>query len=254
LAILAEYSIQQLSEILPAKDTLVALDTETTDRDLAVEGFRVVGIGLAWDKECLYLDVNNIADDTKNYLISRLQTYKLIAHNVVFDAAAMLRFARGEPLPWTYCTYGLFKQVATEGYPGQRWGLKSAMTSILGWPEQNDIGLEQWLIDNGYMKRNKTADKSQMYNAPCSILGRYCALDADACWQLYTSIHDQVLIDPRFQDLDIYHTDLFIPNALRIAEQQLRGILVDRSQLSQYRAELCDKLGINRSVWYMSKS
>jgi hypothetical protein len=51
-----------------------------------------------------------------------------------------------------------------------------------------------------------------------------------------------VLIDPRFQDLDIYHTDLFIPNALLIAEQQLRGILVDRSQLSQYRAELCDKL------------
>jgi len=242
LAILEDYSIQQLSEILPDSGSLVALDTETNAKDPGCKDFKLIGIGLSTDQGPIYLDVQNINTETKAYLVTKLQSYKLIAHNVVFDAAVMLQWTDGEPMTWTYCTYGLYKQIATEGYPGQRWGLKHAMTDVLGWESTNEEKLDSWLIDNGYAKRNGRADKSMMYLAPASILGYYCALDADACLQLYEILYDQVLIKPKFRDLDIYHTDIFIPNAILIAQQWLYGISIDQEQLISHKESLEDSL------------
>ena len=237
---LDKYSTQLLSQILPEPGSLLAIDTETRGLNAAAADFDVVGIGLAAKGWSVYIDVTGMDRDSdeRDQLARLLSSYKLIAHNVLFDAAAMMRFAPVE-LDWTYCTYGLWRQIASEGYTGQRWGLKLAETLLLGWPERNDIRLNEWLVAQGYTSgAKKQADKNQLWRAPADILAEYCAADADACWQLYHLFDEQVLSVPEFRQLRPYHTKIFIPNVLLAAEQQLRGLRVDVEQLTTHKVGL----------------
>lgn len=242
LAIYNRATIHQLYEILPEPGSLLALDTETIGLDPTAPEFDVVGIGLAWRDGCVYIDTKEMQFYDRLLLTEQLSKYKLIAHNVAYDAAAMEVSCKADAvdLQWTYCTYGLWRQIASEGYPGQRWGLKDAMTQLLGWPEQNDVKLNDWLVANGWTtKTNKhKANKADLWRAPAEILAEYCSLDADACWQLYHLFDRQVLSLPEFSGLRTYHTDIFMPNVQLVVEQQLRGLRVNESKLKFYRTRL----------------
>ena len=224
-------------EILPPTGTLLALDTETTGLDAAAPEFDVVGIGLAWREACIYISTTDTDQTDRDDLCRLLSSYKLIAHNIAYDAAVMARFCAIVELDWTYCTYGLYRQIASEGYPDFRWGLKPAMTQLLGWPEQNDTLLNEWLVANGHTVRTK-ADKSKMCLAPVEILAPYCATDADACWQLYHLFDRQVLVEPEFAGLRTYHTEIFIPSVMLVVEQQLRGLYIDSEMLTRHKDKL----------------
>jgi DNA polymerase I-like protein with 3'-5' exonuclease and polymerase domains len=145
----------------------------------------------------------------------------------------------GKWLNWQWCTYGLYKQIATEGYPGQKHGLKHAMVDLLGWDSSNEQGVDQWLIENGYVnKSSKTPKKSEMWRVPAEILGYYCAMDAEATWLLYDLFNRQVLSDPDFEVLSLYHQDIFMPNVRLIVEQKFHGIHIDIERLEAYRSKL----------------
>lgn len=230
--------------MLPKPNELLAIDTETRGFDPIDPDFTVVIIGLASDKGCLSFSTLDMTDSEKQELYTLLSQYQLIAHNATFDIAALRSFYPAVELTWKYCTYGLYKQIATEGYPSQKWDLKSAQLDLLGWEEANTADLYDWLLANGYhVKSNKaTPDKAQMWRAPASILGKYCALDAEACWQLYKLFERQVLILPEFKELKYYHESLFMPNVMLVVEQQFRKLRVDTMKLELYRQELKDKI------------
>lgn len=228
---------------MPPNGSLVAIDTETTGLDYSVQDFAVVGIGLATEDTCIYIDVTELTNSERLELINILQTYELIAHNVAYDAGALKRFSGDYgQWKWKYCTYGLYKQIANEGYPGQSWGLKQAQQDLLGWQESNDEELRDWLIANGYTIGRNKPDLSKMYLSPVGILGKYCALDASACWQLYKLLYKQVLCEPEFKALKYYHCDIFIPNTVLIAEQQIRGIEINIEQLKKHKFDLENRM------------
>lgn len=230
-------------DLLPKENSLVAIDTETTSADTNDPSFRVVGIGLCTSSGSLYFATDQLSPSDHKIVVSHLSTYQLIAHNVLFDASAMHLWSHGAKLNWKACTYGYYKQIARESYVGQKWGLKAAQVELLGWEETNDIELDEWLINNKYYKVSKTrADKSQMWRAPASILGKYCALDAEACWQLYHLFLDQVLLIPDFDPLKDFHENVFIPDTLLLVEQQLRGMQIDVKKLAVYQQHLVDEV------------
>jgi hypothetical protein len=105
---------------------------------------------------------------------------------------------------WYVCTLALYMMLSNEGWTGQTWGLKSAMQDILEWQDTNELELDSWLVLNGYYKGTHpkedslerrqrmflegtlSPDKGEMWRAPAEILGKYCVLDAEACYLLFT--------------------------------------------------------------------
>lgn len=206
---------------------VVALDFETRGTSAwgSVETNHIVGVGLAWEHAVIYLDVSTNVH-LRQYLLEQLTLVpNLIAHNVMFDGT-WIRQATGLHGQWLACTYGLYRQLATEGFNGQRWGLKHAQIDLLGWEKSNEGALGEWLISNGYSKGNGTAPEwGEMWRAPANILGYYCALDADACYQLYTRVLRPTL--DKFPRLREYHGREFLSLILDLIDQVARGIDID---------------------------
>lgn len=143
-----------------SRSTPMALDIETRGNDPSRLDSVVVGVGLSDDRGSIYIDLRESHPDTWIWLLQRLERERvpLIAHNLFFDASYTLRDLRaaGHPtgwLNWQHCTYALYKLLASEGWPGQRWGLKDAQVALLGWPESNDKLLRRWLVENGHTTR-----------------------------------------------------------------------------------------------------
>jgi hypothetical protein len=179
----------------------------------------------------------------KLILKARLLTYKLISHNVAFDMGAMAASFGGTIFNWQYCTYGLYRQIATEGWPSQRWGLKFAMLELLGWPEVNNLEVGEWLKTNGHViGTKKNPNFKMMHLVPFELMAPYCALDAEACYQLLMLFKRQVLVRPEFANLEKYHTNFFIPNVELYIEQRFRGIHIDVPKLSNYKLQLDTRL------------
>lgn len=81
------------------------------------------------------------------------------------------------------------------------------------------------------------ADMSLMHLAPAEVIGPYCCQDADSTYLLYT----QVLLPAvrAFTALERYASPEVYGEYLRILiEQRLAGILIDRSRLEEYSAQL----------------
>jgi DNA polymerase I-like protein with 3'-5' exonuclease and polymerase domains len=116
--------------------------------------------------------------------------------------------------------------------------LKRAQVDILGWAESNEIELHNWLVTNGYTRGSDITkpDLSQMWRAPASILGHYCALDADATWQLWHHVLRPVV--ERFEVLNEYHQRDYLAEVLVLIEQRRHGIYIDTEALSTYADEL----------------
>jgi DNA polymerase I-like protein with 3'-5' exonuclease and polymerase domains len=239
----------------------IALDYETKGNDPTHPDFEAVGLGIGWDTGHCYYDLSQMHEDDILVLHQTLaelaETIPTIAHNVYFDGAVWYRVT-GKHLNWTACTYGLYKQLTSEGVPGQRYGLKSIQEQILGWTETNEAELDTWLIDNGYHKniskeykngyywydnagkdeagRWKSPDKAEMWRAPADVLGKYCQLDCEATYLLYTQVlHPQYTT---FPDLEEYHTELFLTLVEVHIDQRFIGINIDKSQLEHQLLEL----------------
>lgn len=238
----------------PAGDYL-AFDIETKGNRPFDEDSCVVGFSLADGRGAGYWTAEHWP-----FLLSLLpkRPYRLVAHNVFFDAAYVMRDGKGLWPTWAYCTYGLYKQIATEGWLGQQWSLKSAQRQLLGWEETNEKDLLQWLVEQGHITSTRKsldevkdkdawflkedlgvwakADKGKMYLAPQEILGKYCALDAHSTYLLLQKVLLPAL--SRFNVLQDYHQEVFLPNVRILIEQELSGILVDVEGLKKHAEAL----------------
>lgn len=224
-----------LLESMLTTQQVVALDIETKGTEAHNPENFVVGFGLATSQGSAYFPQDlwpfalRVAAEKKT---------KLIAHNLAFDGAFALRDG-GEWLNWVMCTYATYKHLASEGFINQKWGLKSAQTQLLGWPETNEKDLDEWLISNGYVNQAKKPIKGEMWRAPSSILGHYCALDAASTLDLYHRV-----LFPVVNKFNGYQK--YLPAVLNLIrctiEQQLSGFLVDESRLVAYDKQLEHKL------------
>jgi len=236
-------TVQELESVWPVDETeVLALDFETKGVDIFDPEFQVLGLGVSYSTGSFYINLVNCTPELKQWLVDKLFKHRLLAFNVVFDGLILQHFS-GEYFwdNWLSCCYGLFKQLATEGYLNQSWSLEEAEHRLLGWPESNKDGLNTWLIENGCInKSTKAADKSQMWKAPFEVISKYCALDADACWQLYFLVFVPYL--KRFPFLKIYHERYFI-NAIKLAvEQYMYGNAIDTGKLISYNKELLNNI------------
>jgi len=221
-----------------AQSPVVAVDFETRGNDYSLpdnESY-VIGVGLAWDGGSCYLSMDQLSDESIAKLIQLLQTHRgLVAHNVYFDGGWIRRDLGGHA-NWLACTFGLYMQCASEGFEGQRWGLKEAMVDVLLWSDTNETELDTWLVENGYCKQNKAPMKGEMWRAPPAIIGRYCVLDAEATYLLY--VEHLLPILRRFPKLEEYHCRDFLPHVMVHIDQKIAGIMTDRKHWLAYATEL----------------
>lgn len=158
---------------------------------------------------------------------------KLIGHNAYFDwmqLAALYNPPQGyewQDLPWHDDTYILFKLLATEGWVGQRHGLKEAQQSILGWFLRGDAELSEWL------KANKLK-KGDMWQAPFEILGRYCALDCQSTFLLYKHLKG---IADRWKAFEVLRP-AFMSEIRCLIQNYFSGVPVDREKLTAFTLAL----------------
>lgn len=226
------------------------VDLETRGTNPADENFMVVGIGLANSHGVLYVGgTSNESQESIQWLANFLLDHQipLIAHNVNFDGAALVklcnphldfRTCRFEEIRWhnwKYDTYAMYRHLASEGFIGQTYGLKAAQTQLLKWEESNDVELINWLKENSYVNQQKEADKSQMWRAPFDILGHYCALDCESTLLLFNEILAPVY--GRFLAYHSYHST-FIEAIKLVIWQKLCGVTLDKERLLQYRQQL----------------
>jgi hypothetical protein len=237
----------------------LALDIETKGNRVEDPDSYVVGVGFANRSGCYYFDLSQREHPSETWYSLLKYMYDrqtpLVGHNILFDAAYCYRdLGLKAQLNWTNCTYLLYRLLSTEGWLGQRWGLKHAQKDLLGWTETNEAELNQWLVDHGYQssiskepktnyypillhghRRYASPDKSEMWRAPPSILGHYCALDADSTYQLHT----KVLLPARnkFPVLVDYEKK-FLTLTRSLIEQQLSGILIDETELNLHQQAL----------------
>lgn len=217
---------------------IVAIDFETRGNDYSLPDSEayVVGVGLAWDKGSCYFSMDSLSDKELELLIKLLTRHKgLVAHNVYFDGG-WIRRDLGHHANWLACTFGMYMQCASEGWEGQKWGLKEAMVDVLMWQDTNETELDEWLVSNGYCKQNKAPMKGEMWRAPANIIGQYCVLDAEATYLLYTE-HLAPLLK-RFPQLADYHRLDFLPHVMIHIDQKIAGIMTDRDHWQTYAAEL----------------
>jgi DNA polymerase I-like protein with 3'-5' exonuclease and polymerase domains len=233
-------TLQQVQGALKASDqgSLWAIDLETIGVDPSLPDSQIVGIGLANADTVIYLHWLTATDEVRQYVFNWLANVRLVAFNVLFDGA-FLQAATGSWAQWEGCAYGLFRYLANEGFSDQSWGLEDAQQLVLGWPESNKVALREALDTH-------QLDKAEMWRLPPDILGPYCATDADAAWQLW-----EVLVESAapFPYLMQFHKRQFMTEVKLLAEQQLRGMLVDREQLESHRADLDKRISQSLSAF-----
>lgn len=214
----------------------VVLDLETTG--LHPRSARVVGFALATSAGATYFHIGESGQAYAMFVQMcqefDLQQTPLVAHNVAFDSCFLPASCR-----WVFCTYAAYKHLASEGYAGQKWDLKSAQVEMLGWSDKGDVELVEWL------EANKLT-KADMWKAPKEILGKYCALDAESTWQLY----NRVLLPTveRFKAYETYHR-AFLQLVWHVREMRMEGIHIDSKQLQAYNATLKTRIAEKRTAF-----
>lgn len=239
-------------------DGLLAVDIETKGVQAADPTTEIIGVGISNGDKNLYFP-RTISEEAWQQLLIELSNprFLLLGHNIFFDSAFLTRDNKAKWMNWTYCTYGLFRQLANEGFEGQTWGLKDAQINLLGWQDTNEWELDEWLIEHGYWKspskepktnyyrietdkgeRWVRPDKGEMYKAPAEILGHYCVLDAYSTYRLFTDVLRIAVmnlpVDEARKTFWNYHKE-FIQQVRLHVYQQLRGIQVDSEQLDNHK-------------------
>lgn len=198
-----------------------AIDLET--RGLAAEDpdSAIVGIGIANEKHCFYVD---LTQGEPAGLREFLLTSTFTAFNIIFDGAHLQKLT-GQWLNFVGCSYGLFKQLGNDGFLGQSWALERLQLDVLGWRSTNKDALNAALVE-------RKLSKADLWRLPAEILAPYCASDADAAWQGWAHLSRVAAQFPTVLD---YHTRLFLTEVRLLVEQQFRGIQVDQSRLESCR-------------------
>ena len=245
-------------------DKLVAVDIETNGVKAHDPNCQIVGIGIASDTDIVYFDLVEMKPEPKQYLYQWLRNHNkgMIGHNVFFDGAFLERDT-GKWLNWKYDTYGMYRQLANEGYPTQKWGLKDAQIQLLNYDAKGDVELDEWLVENGYVTDIKKdekagyvyvkdyqdkgerwcrAKKSEMWRAPADILGYYCGVDAASTYQLFTECFMPSLENQPFREIFLNYHEIFIDNVRLLVAQQLSGITIDKDMLEQHHQLLLNQM------------
>ncbi len=223
----------ELEPLLTGLTGPTALDFETSGLEPFFPDSFIRCVSLASREACLAIDLKSLDGEALDFFWSWAASHPgFLFHNALFDTmwAQML----GKPLRILRCTSALFRHMSTEGWVGQSWSLKTAMTDVLLWPEQNTEDLYAWL------KANKMG-KEQMSWAPWELLGKYAALDAEATYLLYDELTMQLQQHPmpdqvKANLLDYHDVDTQNLIAL-LREQQIEGMQVDMELLDKYAAE-----------------
>lgn len=222
------------SQIPPG--SILAVDVETTGLDPLRD--QVVGLGVSDGDHTAYWDWRSLHATTQLHILDRLSQYRLVGHNIFFDARCLELLRPG--LGWEWDTHALLRLLATEGWDGQEWGLKWAQVNLLGWEQAGDVELDAWLVQAGITTSPGNPDKSRMSEAPPEILGTYCGLDAYSTYLLLV----EVLL-PAAEEypalLDYYCTS-FHPHILAHVSQWFRGIQLDIPQLQAYSTRRTEEL------------
>lgn len=227
--------MQDLRIALPSTaEDILAVDLETTGVDPTEPGFAILGIGLADSRGVWYFDWRALTLVTRSYLCQQLRRRPLTAFNVGFDGLVLWWAGLGW-LNWSMCSFGLFRQLATEGYDNQRWNLEALERDVLGWKYSNKELLAQLLAKHGLAKDRM----GQLADLEPEAFGRYCAEDAEAALQGFEELAAATY---NFRDagakLRQYHAEDFLNEVMLLCEQQLRGLMVDVPKLERYRTEL----------------
>lgn len=237
-----DYSEVPAALLSASQSRFLAIDFETKGGDIADE-IEIAGIGLAWDTGSCYLPWNEFFPSVRETVRNSILSHPgLLAHNVPFDGG-VIRKLWGEHGHWEACTLASYMFLSNEGWTGQKWGLKDAQVEILQWPESNEKDLDRWLCVHGYYKGNTLkedttrnreekflegklrSDKGEMWRAPKEILGKYCVLDAESCYLLYTE--HLLPVASQFQEFLKWYRKDFLYLMLEHIDQKLWGIPVD---------------------------
>ena len=233
--------LHDLYDLLPkSKDgTLLALDLETFGTDASDPETSIIGIGGADEDGSWYLDVRKLRTRLPGgflYLCERLRARPLTAFNVVFDWGFLWSKFGLSDLHWECCTYGLFRQLTTEGFKGQTWGLGTLEKEGLGWKYSNKKDLYDMLAKHSLKKD----EMGQLADLEPKAFGKYCAEDADAHWQAYEHLLEIVDgLGDVGANLTEFHKGPWMCSAVKQnIEQQLRGIKIDVPKLTAFRERL----------------
>ena len=244
-------SLEKIKYILQAArhSKILAVDFETRGVDFSSD-LEIVGLGFAWDLGSCYFDWNYVpasesgsspldcasdVEEGRKAILDLLLSHKgLIAHNVSFDGGVVRKFT-GKHADWLACTYSLLSLLHNESIES-KWGLKDAQVNLLGWTEANEVELDAWLIKHEYCNAQSKPKKGEMWRAPIDILGKYCILDAEACYLLYTEILGPTMY--RFPGMVTWFREDFMFLINRLIEQKMHGILIDRTGLEDFEKEL----------------
>lgn len=241
-----------------SESRILAVDWETCGLDYSHPDFHAVGLGLAGDFGSAYIPWNELPLDSREIVRRALASHPgLIAHNLFFDGGVACR-EFDQPLNWHACTYALLAMLNNEGPPHSQWGLKAAQVNLLGWENSNEGELDEWLVTNGYYIGNRRTDnspenlrteyqagklrpdKGEMWRAPVDILGKYCCLDAESTYLLYTEILEPVCRE--FPGLEEFFHKEFMHLIQVSIEQKFHGIPMDPDKLHNQRTDLQEKV------------
>lgn len=252
-------SVSFIRTVLGSLKGVIAVDIETRGTRAHLKDDIIIGIGIASADKIIYLDINNYNTPVKDYIYNWLVDYSdpIIGHNIFFDGAFLKR-ETGKWLNWKACTYGMYRQLASEGYAGQKWGLKDAQIQLLNYDSKGDVELDMWLINNDYIADIKKDEKpgyykinyqdkgerwakprkEEMWRAPAEILGYYCGVDAASTYQLFSECFMPSIKDEPFEEMFLRYHDIFVDNVRILVNQQLSGITIDKDKLEEHHAYL----------------
>jgi DNA polymerase I-like protein with 3'-5' exonuclease and polymerase domains len=244
---------------------IVAVDIETRGTQAASDECYIVGIGMADGNNIFYFDFETNVIECNNTVLEFLDTYEggFVGHNVFFDGAFLMRDI-GKWINWKYDTYAMYRQLANSR-PDHKYGLKSAQLQLLNWETKGDVELDEWLIKNEYISNIKKEPaegyypfmmrdeqrygkpvKAEMYRAPAQILGYYCGLDVASTWQLLHEVFLPSIQGEAYEESFLEYHDIFITNIKLLASQQLTGISIDKTKLTNYNTKLVTDIEIAR--------
>lgn len=240
------------------KTDYLAVDFETRGLKPTDDSFLIAGLGLGYRTGSVYFNFFNLDNDTQNHILAKLTKFKCLAHNVPFDGWVYYN-RMGKHLNWI-CTYALYGYLANDT---TEWGLKSAMVRVLGWEDSNEKDLDEWLINNGWVKGSGGVknvdeidrlkkierikyrrevegaeykpDKAEMWRAPPKILGHYCALDAEATYFLYKKVLHPASVKYKFT---AFFTQVIMVRIIMQVEFLETGMWVDRKMLAELEQTL----------------
>lgn len=159
---------------------VIHLDLETRGTDPLDPDAEIMTVGIANANGVWVWDPREWEQHHWDTLHSALSDCTWAAFNVMFDGAWLAWKLGGLP-PIDCCTFVLFRLLANEDWPRQRWRLEIAQSDILEWPDTNKGRLQELMWANGFSNKGEMWRLADL--APAEFQ-RYCAEDADASWQL----------------------------------------------------------------------